>query len=57
MSNAKLDAVPLVDIDHEGVFKYVLIKIYGRQLADGTEPNKSIVRGFNKASWHCEYIT
>lgn len=51
MVDAKLAAVPDVDID-EGVFKYVLIKVYGPVAADGTEPSKLIVRGYNRAEWH-----
>lgn len=38
-----MDAVPVVEID-EGVFKYILIKVYGKTEADGTEPSKQIVR-------------
>lgn len=52
---AKLAAVPLVDIDSEGRFKYILIKVWGKQLADGSEPSKLIVRGFQRAEWHGEY--
>lgn len=42
-SQARLDAVPVVEID-EGVFKYILIKVYGKAEADGSEPSKQIVR-------------
>lgn len=52
MVDAKLEAVPLVDIDSEGRFKYILIKVYGREQADGTEPSKLIVRGYQRAEWH-----
>lgn len=41
--DARLDAVPLVEID-EGVFKYVLIKVYGKESPNGEEAQKSIVR-------------
>lgn len=51
-SAAKLEAVPLVDIDSEGRFKYILIKVYGKEEADGTEPSKLIVRGYSRAEWH-----
>lgn len=51
MVDAKLAAVPDVDID-EGIFKYILIKVYGPVASDGTEPSKLIVRGFNRAEWH-----
>lgn len=50
--DAKLEAVPLVDIDEEGRFKYVLIKVYGKEKSDGTEPSKLIVRGYKRAQWH-----
>lgn len=50
--DAKLEAVPLVDIDDEGRFKYILIKVYGKEQADGTEPSKLIVRGYLRAEWH-----
>ncbi|XP_063695495.1 sex-regulated protein janus-A-like [Culicoides brevitarsis] len=52
MSDAKLEAVPDVDIDDEGVFKYILIKLYGKAKEDGSEPSKVIVRGFQRAEWH-----
>lgn len=42
-TEARLEAVPTVDID-EGVFKYILVKVYGKEKADGTEPAKFIVR-------------
>ncbi|XP_037923724.1 sex-regulated protein janus-A-like isoform X2 [Hermetia illucens] len=53
MVDAKLEAVPEVDID-EGIFKYVLIKVYGKEQSDGMEPSKLIVRGFNRAQWHSD---
>ncbi|XP_058824114.1 sex-regulated protein janus-A-like isoform X2 [Topomyia yanbarensis] len=53
MVDAKLEAVPLVEID-EGIFKYILIKVYGREKADGSEPSKNIVRGFARAQWHSD---
>lgn len=43
--NPRLEAVELVDIDDEGVFKYILIKVYdGNQSAGGSEISKLIVR-------------
>ena len=42
MGTKALDAVPDVEID-EGVFKYVLIKVYAND-ADGNEISKLIVR-------------
>jgi hypothetical protein len=41
--DARLQAVPDVEID-EGVFKYILIKVYGKEKADGSEHQKLIVR-------------
>lgn len=55
--DAKLEAVPLVDIDKEGRFKYVLIKVYGKEQSDGTEPSKLIVRGYQRAQWHGMELT
>lgn len=52
MVDAKLEAVPLVDIDNAGRFKYILIKVYGKEKADGSEPSKLIVRGYKRAEWH-----
>lgn len=54
--DAKLEAVPLVDIDNSGRFKYILIKVYGKEKADGSEPSKFIVRGYKRAQWHGKYI-
>lgn len=54
MSDAKLDAVLNAQID-EGLFKYVLIKVYGKETADGKENFKFIVRGFERAEWHGEF--
>lgn len=52
MGDSKLEAVPVVDIDPEGRFKYILIKVYGRLQTDGSEPSKLIVRGYKRAEWH-----
>lgn len=41
--DARLEAVSTVEID-EGVFKYILIKVYGKEKADGSEHEKLIVR-------------
>lgn len=54
--DAKLEAVPLVDIDDLGRFKYILIKVYGKEKADGSEPSKLIVRGYKRAKWHGKYF-
>ncbi|XP_059621927.1 sex-regulated protein janus-A-like [Phlebotomus argentipes] len=53
MVDAKLDAVETVRID-EGRFKYILIKVYGKEQADGTEPSKLIVRGFQRSPYHSD---
>lgn len=53
MSDPKLDAVPNVQIE-DGIFKYVLIKVYGKESVEGKENFKFIVRGFERAEWHCE---
>lgn len=55
MASDKLDAVPTVDIEDSGRFKYILIKVYGQEQADGTEPFKLIVRGYQRAQWHGQY--
>lgn len=48
----KLNEVTDVDIDDAGRFKYILIKVYAKEQADGTEPSKFIVRGYKRATWH-----
>lgn len=54
MVDAKLAAVPDVEID-TGVFKYILIRVYGKRPADGSEePSKLIVRGFERCEWHSD---
>lgn len=45
----RLEAVSAVEID-EGVFKYILIKVYGKEKSDGSEHEKLIVR------WIKEYF-
>lgn len=52
MANDKLDAIPIVGIEDSGRFKYVLIKVFGKEQADGVEPSKLIVRGYQRAQWH-----
>lgn len=52
MVDKKMEAVPVIDIDNEGRFKYILIKVYGPVQADGSEPSKLIVRGYKRAEWH-----
>lgn len=52
MSAEALAKVSLVDIDDAGIFKYILIKIVGKENADGSEPSKTIVRGYADCKWH-----
>ncbi|VIO97892.1 Uncharacterized protein BM_BM17737 [Brugia malayi] len=40
--------VPDVDIDPEGVFKYIMIKVTAKQ----TSEEKMIVRGYKHCKWH-----
>ncbi|EDO34648.1 predicted protein [Nematostella vectensis] len=44
----KLDAIPDVDIDESGIFKYILLKI-----TDG-DKEKNIVRGYEWADFHAD---
>lgn len=46
--STKLDAVPSVDIDPNGQFKYILVKI-----THGSH-HKYIVRGYARAGYHGE---
>lgn len=55
MVDAKLEAIPCVDIE-EGIFKYVLIKVYGKETSDGYEPFKTIVRGYKDCAWHGKFF-
>ena len=47
-SEAKFDAIPTVDIDTEGRFKYILIKVYSGK----DEEFKYITRGYAWAEYH-----
>ena len=49
MANVHLDEVEDVDIDANGRFKYVLIKLYH---PDSEENYKYIVRGYKWAGFH-----
>lgn len=53
--DAKLRAFPLVDIDHQGRFKYILVKVFGKEPDDSVR-SRLIVRGTKRALWHCEYF-
>lgn len=52
MTLESLDKVPDVEIDPSGVFKYILIRVYAKQTADGNEPSKMIVRGNARGPYH-----
>lgn len=54
MSVDTLNQVPDVEIDPEGMFKYILIRVYAKQNADGNEPSKMIVRGNKEGPYHGE---
>jgi len=51
--SSKLDAVPKVRIDEEGVYKYIQIK-----LTDPTADNASkiVIRGFSFADYHADIL-
>lgn len=55
MAAPNLAQVPDVDIDCDGVFKYVLIRIHAAP-PSGTRPgdSKEIVRGYKWAEYHGE---
>uniref|UniRef100_A0A8D0H160 14 kDa phosphohistidine phosphatase n=1 Tax=Sphenodon punctatus TaxID=8508 RepID=A0A8D0H160_SPHPU len=46
-----LSRIPDVDIDPDGVFKYVLIRV---RPAEGAGPGKDIVRGYSWAEYHAD---
>ncbi|XP_015272285.1 PREDICTED: 14 kDa phosphohistidine phosphatase [Gekko japonicus] len=50
MAEGGLSRVPDVDIDSDGVFKYVLIRV----TPEGKEPGKEIVRGHAWAEYHAD---
>ncbi|XP_062121492.1 LOW QUALITY PROTEIN: sex-regulated protein janus-A [Drosophila sulfurigaster albostrigata] len=54
MTEESLKAVPLVDIDDCGIFKYVLIKIFGNETGEGKEPSTTVVRGYADCTWHAD---
>ncbi|XP_069039504.1 14 kDa phosphohistidine phosphatase isoform X1 [Lepisosteus oculatus] len=51
MAAARLAAIPEADIDADGVFKYVLIRVHTTEEGDDT-PSKDIVRGYAWAEYH-----
>lgn len=52
MASDKLASIPEVDIDPDGTFKYVLIKVYGAKKSSSPEEVKTIVRGFKWGEYH-----
>jgi phosphohistidine phosphatase len=52
MASDNLASVPEVDIDSDGTFKYVLIKVYGSKKSSSPEEVKTIVRGFKWGEYH-----
>lgn len=54
MSTELLNRVPNVEIDDEGTFKYVLIRVYAPQTPDGSEPSKMVVRGNRRGAYHAD---
>ncbi|PSN49970.1 14 kDa phosphohistidine phosphatase [Blattella germanica] len=54
MASEKLAGVPEVDIDPDGTFKYVLIKVYGAKKGSDSEEVKTVVRGFSWGAYHGE---
>ncbi|KOB69620.1 Phosphohistidine phosphatase [Operophtera brumata] len=53
MSSTSLEAIPKVDIDPSGVFKYILIKVHG-EMVNNEEPSVNIVRGFKRCEYHAD---
>lgn len=48
----KLDDIPDVDLDDEGVFKYILISVKHNQ----TGEEKTIVRGYEECEYHADIL-
>lgn len=53
MANAVIPQIPDVDIDPNGVFKYILIKV-GCKDENGKFAEKNIVRGYAECPYHCK---
>ncbi|XP_011302384.1 14 kDa phosphohistidine phosphatase isoform X2 [Fopius arisanus] len=45
-----LDAIADVDIDPNGVFKYILVQVHD----DNNKQSKPIVRGYARCQWHAD---
>ncbi|XP_042526174.1 14 kDa phosphohistidine phosphatase [Dipodomys spectabilis] len=55
MAAEGLAEIPDVDIDPEGVFKYVLIRVHSRPPSGAPgEDSKEIVRGYKWAEYHAD---
>ncbi|XP_069871210.1 14 kDa phosphohistidine phosphatase [Dipodomys merriami] len=55
MAAEGLAEIPDVDIDPEGVFKYVLIRVHSRPPSGAQgEDSKEIVRGYKWAEYHAD---
>jgi phosphohistidine phosphatase len=52
MASEKLASIPEVEIDSDGTFKYVLIKVYGAKGSTSPDEVKTIVRGFKWGEYH-----
>jgi len=52
-SQAVVDAVPPVEIDEEGRFKYILLKLWAADHKD-EEDFKYLIRGNKRCDWHSE---
>jgi phosphohistidine phosphatase len=52
MASEKLASIPEVEIDSDGTFKYVLIKVYGAKGSTSPDEAKTIVRGFKWGDYH-----
>lgn len=51
----ELKKIPLVEIDSNGIFKYILIKVHGPEV-DGVEDNITILRGYERSTWHADIL-
>jgi phosphohistidine phosphatase len=52
MASEKLANILEVEIDSDGTFKYVLIKVYGAKGSTSPDEVKTIVRGFKWGEYH-----
>lgn len=49
---SSLDAVPKVDIDPTGVFKYILLKVHDAEKKE--EHSITVVRGYQRCNYHSD---